>query len=105
MLTDAIREASTGHEIYFLLTSYVEAVRYCDKLCYFPAPMRDLPFTGKDDLKARVEDLELRFGEPSETPDSGDLMIVWEALDIFGAALDRPDLLDGEERQPLAKAA
>lgn len=104
-LTDAIREASTGYEIYFLLTSYVEAVRYCDKLCYFPAQMRDLPFTGMEDLKARVEVLKRRLGEPSEMPDSKNLMIIRETLDIFGAALDRLSLLNGEVLQPLAKAA
>jgi len=104
-LTDAIRAASTRHEIYFLLTSYVEAVRYCDKLCYLPAPMRDLPIMGMDDLKARVEELKLKFGEPSTMPDSKDLMIIRETLGIFGAALGRLYSLDGGVPQPLAKAA
>ncbi len=94
-LTDAIREASTGHEISFLLTSYVEAVRYCDKLCNLPAQMRELPFRGTEDLKARVEALKLRFGEPSAMPDNKEFLIIKEALETFGAALDRTYLLTG----------
>ena len=97
MIIDAIREASTEQEVYFLLTCYVDAVRYCDKLCNLPGPMRDLPFTGMDDLKARVEALKFRFTE--------NLLIINEALAIFGAALDRLYSLDLEIRAPLAKAA
>lgn len=105
MIIDAISKASTEHEIYFLLTSYIEAVRYCDKLCHLPEPMRALPFRGTDDLKARVEALMFRFGEPCGMPDDRNFPIIKESLDIFGVALDRLCSLYGEVRQPLAEAA
>lgn len=105
MIIDAISEASTEHEIYFLLTCYVEAVRYCDKLGNLPEPMRVLPLRGTDDLSARVEALMFRFEEPSGMPDGRNFRIIREAVDIFGAALDRLYSLDGEVRQPLAEAA
>jgi hypothetical protein len=102
---DAIREASTEHEIYFLLTCYVEAIRYCDTLRHFPEPMRDLPIRGTSDLKTRMDALKFRFGEPSGMPDDRSFLIVKETFDIFGAALDRLYSLDGEVRHPLAEAA
>lgn len=105
MIIDAIREASTKHEIYFFLTCYVDAVRYCDKLGHFPEPMRDLPFRGTEDLKTRIEALESRFGASSGMTDDRSSPIIRESLDIFGAALDRLCSLDAEARQPLAMVA
>ena len=32
MITDVIREAKSEHEIYFLLTAYLEAIHFSDKL-------------------------------------------------------------------------
>lgn len=94
MITDAIREASTEHEIQFLLTAYVEAVRYCDKLDILPGSMKDLPLAGVDDLKARVEGLKAGLGGTNDR----DRLVVSEAMAIFAAALERLGSLEEEER-------
>jgi hypothetical protein len=89
LIVDVIREAENEHEIYFLLTSYVEAVRYCDKLTILPDPMRELPFVGMEDVQARIEALRGELGEPSREADRRDRDIVTEAMAIFNVALDR----------------
>jgi hypothetical protein len=89
LIVDVIREADNEHEIYFLLTSYVEAVRYCDKLTILPDPMRELPFVGMEDVQARIEALRGELGEPSREADRRDRDIVTEAMAIFNVALDR----------------
>jgi hypothetical protein len=97
MITDVIREAETEHEIYFLLTAYVEAVRYLDKFNFLPRYMRDLPFAGMDSVKVRVEGLRAGLGES----DILNRPLLKEAMDIFAAALDRLGSLE-QERPPQA---
>jgi hypothetical protein len=104
-LTDAIREASTVHEIYFLLTAYVEAARYCDRPGILPGEMRDLPIKGVDDLSARIGNLKAMFGVPPEELSSRDRVVVKEALEIYGCALARLKYLAEAERETLARAA
>jgi hypothetical protein len=100
MIADVIREADTEHEIYFLLTSYVEAVRYFDKFNMLPAGMRDLPITSFDDVTARVEGLGARI-------DGTDVLnrpVIKEAMEIFVVARDRLGVLERGQRR-LAVAA
>ena len=104
-LTDAIRDASTGHEIYFLLTSYVEAARYGDQLGRLPGEMRDHSITGMDDLSARIGKLKTVFGASPEELAEKDRVVVKEALDVFCCALTRLRYLAEAEREMLAQAA
>jgi hypothetical protein len=104
-ITDAIRESTSEHEIYFLLTCYVEAVRYCDKLSTFPEPMRELPFLGMDDLKDRVEALTPRLDAEAEVSENRDLVIVREAIEIFSTAWGRLLALEEEGSRALPQAA
>lgn len=85
LMTDAIRDAATEHEIFFLLTSYVEAVRYCDRLDTLPPAMKDLPVSGMGDVVARMDALRAGLGA---TPRE-ERAVIREALEIFGAALVR----------------
>ena len=62
LITNALRDATSEHEIYFLLTAYVEAVRYCDKLNMLPPAMKDLPVSGAVDVVARMEALRAGLG-------------------------------------------
>src|ERR1043165_5550953 len=89
-ILEVLRQAANETEIYFLLTSYVEAVRYCDKFHTLPAQMRDLPLVGADDLKRRVE--RLRAG--LDRSDMLDRPIIREASEIFAAAVDRMTALE-----------
>jgi hypothetical protein len=88
-ILDVICEADSEHEIYFLLTAYAEAVRYCDKLGTLPARITGLPFAGVDDLKARLEDLRASFANTVER----DHDVAREAIEIFCAAIERLDVL------------
>ena len=104
LIIDVIREANNEHEIYFLLTAYVEAVRYCDKLNILPDPMRELPFIGMEDVRARIEVLGSELGKPSREAEGRDYDIVREALAIFAAALNRLVSLEEKKlrRMPMA---
>ena len=105
LIVDVIREAANEHEIYFLLTSYVEAVRYCDKLTILPDPMRELPFVGMEDVRARIEALRDELGRPSREAGRRDHDIVREAMAIFTVALDRLVSLKGRTLRQMPMAA
>jgi hypothetical protein len=101
LITNALRDATSEHEIYFLLTAYVEAVCYCDKLNMLPPAMKDLPVSGASDEVARMEALRAGLGAtPREERD-----VIREALDIFGAALLRLGSLAGADPRRLPIAA
>jgi|SRR5688572_27888545 hypothetical protein len=104
-INDVIREAKSEHEVYFLLTAYVEAVRYVDRMSSLPASVRDLPLNGVDDVKARFAGLRAELGQrPSGKPDTRSLAIVRESADILGDALARLQWLEQEKRGQHARA-
>jgi hypothetical protein len=105
MLTDAIRDASTVHEICFLLTAYIDAARYGDQLVRLPDEMRNLPINGREDLRIRIGKLKTAFGASPEELADKDRVIVKEALDIFSCALGRLSYLAEAEQETLAQAA
>ena len=84
-ITEAIRDAATEHEIFFLLTAYVEAVNYCDKLDALPHAMKNLPVAGINDVVARMEALRAGLGATARE----ERAVIREALEIFGTALVR----------------
>ena len=100
---DVIREATSEHEVYFLLTAYVEAVRYGDMLNYLPGQVRELPLHGFDDVRTRVDGLR---AELTRSP-AGDRsqVIVRETTDLFCEALNRLQWLQWEQRRIAAMAA
>jgi hypothetical protein len=99
-INDVIREAKSEHEVYFLLTAYVEAVRYVDRMSFLPASVRELPLNGMDDVKARFDGLRAELGQPSSgKPDIRSLAIVKESADILGDALARLQWLQQEQRR------
>lgn len=100
-IIDAICEADSEHEIYFLLTAYVEAIRHCDKLGALPERLTRLPFPGVEDLKTRVEELRADFGEI----EGRDRAVLREAIEIFCAAIERLDALAKENPGEMPIAA
>lgn len=94
MISDVILEANTEYEIYFLLTAYVESVRYCDKLSTLPENFTRLPLTGIGDVRTRLEGFGLALEKPSSSAHGRERVTLREAADIFGAALDRLQWLD-----------
>jgi hypothetical protein len=102
-LNDVIREANNEHEVYFLLTSYVETVRYCDKLSCLPPPVRELPLDGLEDVRNRIGGLKAELSAPDV--DENSRLVVKEAADLFDEALNRLQWLQWEKRRSTAMAA
>jgi hypothetical protein len=98
MMTDVIRESVSEHEIYFLLTAYVQAVRHADKLECLPSPLRGLPLNGTDDLRERVEALQTLRGSP-RAPGALEPVLLGEALDIFATAHGRLGSIERARRE------
>src|SRR5262245_39747885 len=63
-ITDVISKADSEIEIFFLLTGYVEAVRYCDLLNCLPDSIKALPFNGPVDIRLRLDRLGVEFDNP-----------------------------------------
>jgi len=103
-ITDVIREAANEHEIYFLLTAYVEAVRHCDPLHHLPEVVRALPLTGVEDVRDRTERLRAVLESPGALDDMKRLVLA-EAHGIFAVAWYRLEMLRKEELRPLLEAA
>ena len=105
LINDAIREANTEHEIFFLLTAYVEAVGYCDELHLLPGELRDLPLAGFPDVKARVYGLNLRL---QSMPPGSDVIVrpaINEALEVLNTAMYRLASLGADKPADLSFAA
>jgi hypothetical protein len=101
-LNEVIREATNEHEVYFLLTAYVEAVRHGDLLSSLPGQVRELPLQGLDDVRTRVDGLRAELGS---TRNSRTRVIVAESTEIFSEALNRLQCLEWEKRRAAVMAA
>jgi hypothetical protein len=101
-LNEVIREATNEHEVYFLLTAYVEAVRHGDLLSSLPGPVRELPLQGLDDVRTRVDGLRAELGSTRNTRTR---VIVAESTEIFSEALNRLQCLEWEKRRAAVMAA
>jgi len=106
LIHEAIREANTRHEIFFLLTAYVEAIGYCDKENLLPWQVRELPLAGIEDVKARIYGLHLRMrGMTPGYDDETARRAIDEALDVYTTALRRLASLQDEAEAVVACAA
>jgi hypothetical protein len=103
-INDVIREATSEHEVYFLLTAYVEAVRHGDMLSCLPEPVRELPFHGLDDVRARIDGLRAAL-QQSLPRNTRSRVIVKESTELFAEALNRLVWLEWEKRRAAAMAA
>lgn len=103
MMVDVMREADTEHEIYFLLTAYIEAVRFCDKLSCMPESITRLPLRGMPDLKSRFGELINQLDVASRRLDDRSCAVLREALHIFGTALQRLGFLNQRRPRPRAE--
>jgi hypothetical protein len=97
MINDAIRNASSEHTVYFLLTAYIDSLQFSARL---PEYVTALPVSGLQDLDWRFEklfaELEMEIGRP----ESPQLQALQEAVNIFEAAVTRlRRLLDEDATQ------
>jgi hypothetical protein len=96
MISDVILEANTEHEVFFLLTAYVESLRYCDKLGTLPHNLTRLPLSGMGEVQNKFVGLRAALIAEGKDYGPGTHAILREAADIFGAAVDRLDWLTGK---------
>jgi len=106
-LGNVILDAHSEHEIYFLLTSYVEAVRYCGQLDCMPNGVARLPLAGLDDVRVRFAELAVSLADTSHPLEQRARVALTDAACVFGAALHRLSALamDESEAPVLAAAA
>ncbi len=98
MIANVIRNAETSNEIYFLLTSYLEALQFSGALDNVAPHIVNLPLKGKTDLKVRFKKLMIELDSASKRLDDKACLVLKEALHIFGAALTRLRTIDNQKQ-------
>jgi hypothetical protein len=98
MIADIIRKAETQNDIYFLLTSYLEALQFSGMPSGVSQDIADLPLRGKMDVKTRFSKLVIELDNASRRLDDQACVAIREALHIFGAALTRLRAIDNQQR-------
>jgi hypothetical protein len=101
MFADTIRSANTEHEIYYLLTSYIETVRFSDhsRNC-IPEPITRLPLNGIGDVRGRFEQLLVELDKASKSLDDQSCATIKEGVHALGVALSRLTVLDERYGRP-----
>jgi CheY-like chemotaxis protein len=97
MFTDVIRTAENEHEIFFLLTSYAEAVRYDRPIQPLPEAITRLPVRGVADVWERFDQLVPELDAASKRLDDKAVALIKQALHTYGTALGRLQTLDREK--------
>ncbi len=96
MLTDVIRTAENEHEIYFLLTSYAQAIRYGPPVAPLPDAIARVPVRGLPDVRERFEQLVPELDAASKRLDDRAVALIKQALQTYGTALSRLQSLENE---------
>ena len=94
-ITDVIRDANSEYVVFFLLTAYIEALRFGDRL---PARLTSLPLTGIHDVGTRCQGLVIELDSASRKLDDKACVLIKEALRVFGTAFHRLALLHASAR-------
>jgi len=101
MFADVIREAKNEHEIFFLLTSYVEAVRFGDQLNLVPEGVKKLPLTGISQVRQQLQQLMVELDKASKDLNDNACVVIKEALHLFSTAVNRLESLGDAKPQPV----
>jgi chemotaxis family two-component system response regulator Rcp1 len=104
MFTDAIRTAENEHEIFFLLTSYAEAVNYDRPIQPLPEAIIRLPVRGVTDVCERFDQLVPELDAASKRLDDRAVALIKQALHTYGTALGRLQTLEKEKSSAAADA-
>jgi hypothetical protein len=100
MITDVIREAKSEHEIYFLLTAYLEAIHFSDKL----QPQSDLadilPIASIAKVRERFEHFIVELDRASKELNHEACLVLKEGMLIFNTALNRLEALASRQNLP-----
>jgi hypothetical protein len=104
LISDIVRDANTEHEIYFLITAYVESVRFVDKLGLLPEQMTKLPLTDVRDLQERFTRLMIELDTASKGLNDKTCTAIKETLQVFGAGIARLQFIEDAHKQSRAQA-
>jgi len=100
MIADIIRNAKSEHEIYSLLTSYIETVRYANKAPgRIPEPITRLPLNGISDVKSRFTQLVVELDKASKSLDDNSCATIKEGMHALGVALNRLNVLNEQQNR------
>jgi hypothetical protein len=100
MIADVIREAKSEHEIYFLLTAYLEAIHFSDKSNLQPDLADILPITSMEQVRKRFEQSVVELDSASKALDHDACLVLKEGMLIFNTALNRLETLAGRQKLP-----
>jgi len=98
MIDDHVRRARNESEIFFLLTSYMEALQFGDKKHFISASTIALPLRTTADLQERSTQLFIDLDNASKALDDQACLAMKEALQVFGSALHRLHYLQATDR-------
>ena len=93
MIADVIRNANSEHEVYRLLTSYIQSVPYPSKA---QARIAE-PITGISDVKKRFTQLMFELDKASKSLDDNSCATIKEGMHALSVALDRLYALNGQQ--------
>ena len=101
MIGNVIRESRSEHEIFFLLTAYLEALGYGDVQGILPRELVELPLSGMGDVRRRIAVLTVEFAKLHDRYGKKHAIL----KDILGSALQRLEWLDRDARMAVPAAA
>jgi hypothetical protein len=102
IIRDAIEGAESKHEVFFPLTSYIEAVRHLDQLNLLPWAMRNLPLAGIEDVKTRIASLHLNLQYVTSPASTRTYSLIEDAISVYQTALCRTTQLQSGDDLPHA---
>ncbi len=102
-MTDLILKSANDHEIRFLLTSYLDAVRHGDGQNGLAESITTLPLTGEADVNRRVAALLTELDAASKRLDDRGCDRIKEALRIFATASDRLHCIAANHEKAVTK--
>ena len=102
MITDTMRNANTEHEIFFLLTAYVETTRSGEQIELLPDVATVLPLDEHEDVRCRFNALMRSLDAASRNLDDRACLALREAVFVYGTALHCLAELQRRQRTRLA---
>lgn len=101
-IVEAIRHAESEGVVYFLLKSYVEALRYDDIRKVLPEPCGGREYTAVEQVARCFEAITSRLRQGAEYAAAA---VAHEIASVFDAALTRLRHLEGADMTPLASSS
>ena len=102
MITNAIHNANSEHEVLFLLTTYVEAARTSGRFHFLAESATPLPLNGIPEVRTHLENLLLELDAASRNLDDYTRDVLHEAVHIFGAGMEQIIKLERRQHARLA---